>query len=185
MTETDNPKVKEHLSLKDDQILKRITEIDDNERDFQKMFESRELKPVILLARYNPSTRKYQLGDGEVITDTDTTSAGAATFTVPAEKRWKVWCIYARNSTTATYYTLSFNPTGAGDTVTVDCGTALDAFAIGVGCNFMGAVNAPNFGTSYLTLPAGLIFPPGVFTITDVGFQVADIVERGIIYEEV
>lgn len=111
MTETDDPKVKEWLKGKLEQRMKRLSEIETNEKDINNFFESREIKPIIDLGYYNPNTDKYVLGDWRrTMTPNSswtTTSAAALTLTCPAGHRYRVYYAGARNASAASIVTLS------------------------------------------------------------------------------
>lgn len=106
MTETDNPQVKEHLGdpKKSGQCLKRIEELDDNTREFQPMFESREIKPVVLMGRYNLLKKTYELNEFDLTTlSASSITAGAATqdHVITAGQTWAIYGFTAKDDTRA------------------------------------------------------------------------------------
>lgn len=128
MTETDNPEVKKHLELKDGQLLKRLEEIDDNKRDFQKMFESREIKPVVVVGEYNNNTGRYVLQGKPLASSSFTTATAASlTLTCATGHRYYVYYAAAKNATqtTATGVTASIG----GNSVTINATNGLNTSA--------------------------------------------------------
>lgn len=188
MTETDNPKVKEHLGLKDGQLLKRIEEIDDNERDFQKMFESREVKPVISLGYYNPKTKKYVLGPNSgasVMTpsiQTSTTSAATSVLTCAAGYTYKVIACGYSNSTRATNAKLELTVSGGSAKIITHGTTAALATHI---WHLIGGENPRSNAVGWnvqLSEPVWLSAGDAL-TITDLTFQAADSMYYFYLYE--
>ena len=176
MTETDNPKVKEHLGLKDGQLLKRIEELDDNERDFQKMFESREIKPVIMLGEFNPISKKYELGGIKYRTTSyslDATSAAAHTFTVTAGQTWEIYGISGFNANRASAWSFNFS-LDAGTTVYSLPGIAYPANGgtAAVGSSIMLSEPLTLIGSSTNT----------VIIATAITFQAADVMRVCLLY---
>lgn len=180
MTETDNPIVKEHLKLKDDQIIKRIEEIDDNERPFQKMFESRELKPVIIIGRYDKGSKKYVIGSWlDSMTSKvafNTASVASLTLTCAAGHRYRVINAGAQNATQASTHTLS-GVLGGNVIGQLGLTSSVTSYAY----FFTGAGTAPTFGgVNPIWMEAG-----DTLTITSNTCNVGvDNMEHFILYED-
>lgn len=153
-------------------------------REGNRFFASQEVKPVVSVAEYSPAQGKYLFCNRAVTTDTDVVSHATTTWTIPAGHAWKIGHIYARNNTTATYYTFVYTPT-VGDAVTLNCGAAADLYAISSTAHFVGTAATWATAGGYPPLPPDMTFGPGTLVITDNGFAVADDVERGIFYTEV
>lgn len=107
MTETDNQKVKDHIETERSQLIRSIDQLGDPERPFQKMFESREIKPVVLIGRYNRDTKKYEISQIKQTVLFSTVSAATYTITCPANTRYHVKYFAGRDDTSATFYSLT------------------------------------------------------------------------------
>lgn len=181
MTETDNPEVKEHLGTDpkaSGQLIKRIEELDDNTREFQKMFESREIKPTVEIAKYNKLTQKYDLAQGYLdllvqTRSTDATSAAATTWTVTTGKKWIIYYIGLKNATRNYGCTLSVGGTSIFSTSTT-------AFSNATYTYILGNTTIIAMGCVPLVVAAGT-----AIVLTDNAFQAGDTMSKTIIYREV
>lgn len=150
MTETDNNDVKKHIAPdKDhtDEFLTTIEALDDNERNNRNMFASREIKPVVVMGYYCPSTKKYVLG-GTSWADNmtpnaqfTTVSAASSTLTCPAGHRYRVYAAGAQNATQASIHQMSgsINGVAVANIAVTSSSTAMCYF-------FSGAGTAPTLG---------------------------------------
>lgn len=182
MTETDNPKVKEHLTLKDSQILKRIEELDDNEREFQKMFESREIKPVIIMGGYDPNSKKYQLGRTQRMSGSySTTSAAASTLTVPVGSTYRV--VYAASTNGTRNFGVQLSGVIGGQTMTIIFDTGAAAVTSTKTYAVIGA-SGPGFAATLGGVATPIVITNGdSLTMTDTAFVASDTKKHIWIYE--
>lgn len=107
---SDGTEIQEHLKLKSEQKLKRLTGLTINEKNVNNFFESRQLGPIIHVAWYNPTTDKYVLGPpGYFVPNSSftTTSQAALTLTCAAGHRYRVYWAGCRNATQVSSAALS------------------------------------------------------------------------------
>lgn len=185
MTETDNPKVKDHIAVPEQnnrsQLLRMLSEMDDDERDFISHFVSREIKPVVVVGEYDPLTKKYVFSsslhqNNALSTAVSTTSAATTDFVITAGQTWAIYAAGRINATRATTSDACYS---------IDAGTTLYPLP-GTSILYGGGATAMSNGLYFAT--------PYQFTgsstnvlirLRDTAFQAGDTIKAIIYYRRV
>lgn len=184
MSETDNTKVKEFLKVKSEQLVKRLSEMTINEREINNFFESRELKPIMEILKFDSVSDKYAFKHGKISATTLSTDADTHTLTCPANRRYRLLYIASANGsrgiqidlsgtiggTTVYYFTDAAALPGAGEYHVITASIFLDSA-----------------GNPHPTIPWGVIeLQPGdTISVVDLGYVAADGHITTFIYEEI
>lgn len=183
MTETDNPKVREHIEPKLEQRMKRLSEATINEKDINNWFESREIKPTSGIFVYNSTSKRYEFMRGSQSVTHNTTSAAAATLTCPAGHRYIVKLVNSNDDTTAVSYSVVAAINGT------NISLLADGNAVGID-ERQTLIGAPFFVEAAGTMHAAVMGPIELnagdsISVTATGFVALDGRSTVFLYEDI
>ena len=182
----DAQEIAEHLRLKSEQKLKRLSSLMINEKELNNFFESRKINPTAGVFVYNSITQKYEFANGAqkaVTASAAPIDTATTTLTCPANRKWRIRLLTCvDDGFRATSWALTGTISGVSLTLLPDGGNQLagqSALLIGAPVHVNGAGSLePSLST--LEMNAG-----DTLTITESDFQAGDTWIYTMIYEEI